>query len=182
MAEQEQNLLSQSLLKLEEELTSFGEVHQALKAAHEQLIKAEHEWDRLTKEQQQTALELVGNTKAAIAATHAVTAQAETLARALLPLAKAIESVNFPMRLDKVDMAVSTQALALSSLQGTTERGFNDINGRIGKVDEFMLGITGAVAAFRAAAAERHSKVVTLLIMNLLVIAGVVAFFLARYE
>jgi hypothetical protein len=165
MPEQEQDILTQSLLKLEEELGAFGAVHHKLKEAHDQLSQAEIEWQRLTKEQQQTALELVGATKHAIAATHAVTAQAETLAGALLPLAKAIENVNFPMRLDKVDMAVSTQALAISSLQATSERGFAGINDRLGRADERL-------SALMTAAKTRHRVVVGLVILNLIIVAG----------
>lgn len=181
MPEQEQNILSESLLRLEEELTSFGAVQMALKNAHEQLIKAKKEWNRLTKEQQQTAEELVGNTKDAIAATHAVTAQAGKLANALLPLAKAIESVNFPMRLDKVDMAVSTQASLLSSLQGTTERGLSVIHERIGKVDEAVAEGAAAAKVSADTAGKRHTTAIILLIVNLLFALGGVAMYVMRH-
>jgi hypothetical protein len=133
MADQQQDILSQALLELQDELATFGKVQHALKNAHEQLTKAEQEWDKLTKEQQQTALELVGATNAAISATHAVTSQAESLTGALIPLARAIENVNFPLRLDKIDMAVSTQASTMASFQGTTERGFTDLRAEMEK-------------------------------------------------
>jgi len=180
MVEQEQNILSLSLIKLQEELTTFSEVHGALKGAHEELIKAEQEWKQLTEEQQQTASQLVGATENAIVATNAVTVQAETMAGALIPLAKAIENVNFPLRLDKIDMAVSTQASTLAAVQGTTERHFNGLHDRIGKNDENMS--SGFAVAKKTAEAARKMNIIIilLLILNLLLVAGGLALFLIR--
>lgn len=133
MAEQDQDILSKALLELQDELVTFVKVQDALKIAHNKLTEAEQEWGKLTKEQQQTALELVAATKNAIAATHTVTSQAESLAGALIPLAKAIENVNFPVRLDKIDLAVSTQASMMSAFKGNTEHAFNDLHSTMEK-------------------------------------------------
>lgn len=172
MPEQDQDILSKSLLRLQEELTSFGKVHGALKTAHEELIKAELEWKDLTVKQQLTAQDLVGATKAAIAATHAVTLQAETLAGALLPLAKAIENVNFPLRLDKIDMAVSTQASMVSSLQATTERNLTNLQDRIAKADDTMSHGFAAMKASADIAGKKHKTIIELLILTMLLVVG----------
>ncbi len=126
MPEEPQDVLTNSLLKLEEELTSFGTIQNALVNARKDLQKAEQEWERLTKEQQQSALTLVSATKSAIETTNLVVDQTKTLAASLIPLAKAIETVNFPLRLDKIDMGLSTQVSTLTSLQGKIEREFNE--------------------------------------------------------
>jgi hypothetical protein len=162
MPDQQQDILTQALLKLQGELATFGKVQHALKTAHEQLTKAEQEWDKLTREQQQTAVELVGATKDAIAATHAVTTQAESLTGALIPLAKAIENVNFPVRLDKIDLAVSTQASTMASFQGTTDRGFSDLRAELEK------------------SGKRDVAMMALLIINASVLLGLAVLFLLR--
>lgn len=127
MPEQKQDILTQSLLKLENELNTFGTIQSSLKEAHEKLEHAKKEWDTLTKEQQQSALRLVGATQSAIDTTNQVTVQAESITKALIPLAKAIENVNFPLRLDKIDMAVSTQASTMGTFQRTLETGIGDL-------------------------------------------------------
>jgi len=162
MAEQKQDILSQTLLRLELELDTFGTVQSSLKEAHEKLEDAKKEWDQLTKEQQQSALKLVDATQSAISTTNEVTTQAKSLTGALLPLAKAIENVNFPLRLDKIDMAVSTQASTLATFQGTTERGLNDLRVEI-------------------EAAKKRDKMITILLMlNTAVVIGLAILFLRR--
>ncbi|MEI7482812.1 MAG: hypothetical protein WCK75_10750 [Elusimicrobiota bacterium] len=126
MPEKQQDVLTLALIDLEKELTSFGSLQNALKDAHQQLTEAEQKWASLTKEQQKTALDLVDATKKAIANTNQVTAQTESLTGALIPLAKAIEQVNFPLRLDKIDLGVSTQASTMAAFQGAIDRGFKD--------------------------------------------------------
>ena len=72
MPEEPQDILTISLLKLEEELTTFGKFQNALVNAREDLKKAEQEWATLTKEQQQSALTLVNATKTAIETTNLI--------------------------------------------------------------------------------------------------------------
>ncbi len=142
MPEQKQDILSQTLLRLEQELETFGNVQRSLKDAYDKLEQAKQEWDRLTKEQQQSALKLVDATQSAIDTTKEVSSQAKALTGALLPLAKAIENVNFPLRLDKIDMAASTQASTVATFQGTTERSFNDLRVEMEASKKSAKGIT----------------------------------------
>lgn len=160
MPEEPQDLLTNSLLKLEEELTSFGKFQNALVNARNDLQKAEKEWTALTKEQQQSALTLVNATKTAIETTNLVVAQTKTLTESLIPLAKAIETVNFPLRLDKIDMAVATQASTLSSFQTKTERELNE-----------MLDSFSVVTAEIEKAKKRDWIIIGLLVMNALSVA-----------
>ncbi len=178
MADDKQDILSQALLEFQDELTTFGKVQKALKSAHDELIRAEREWEKLTKEQQQTALELVSSTKDAVAATHAVTNQTESLAGALIPLAKAIEQVNFPMRLDKIDLGISTQASTMATFHGAIDRGFNGLNEEIEKNGHFIsAGFISIEEAF-AASRKRDIWIIALLILNALaLIYGIVFFF-----
>lgn len=171
MADSNQDLLSEALIDLQNELKTFGKIGDALEGAHKKLTAAEKEWERLTvvqqenadnaqkkwakaaqdqqkewsivsksqqdewiklsQEQQEKATKLVKATEDAIIVTKSVTVQTQRLTESILPLAKAIENVNFPLRLDKIDLAVSSQLSSLSSLQGTTERGFGDLRGKI---------------------------------------------------
>jgi len=160
MPEEPQDLLTNSLLKLEEELTSFGKFQNALVNARNDLQKAEKEWTALTKDQQQSALTLVNATKTAIETTNLVVAQTKTLTESLIPLAKAIETVNFPLRLDKIDMAVATQASTLSSFQTKTERELNEM------LDSFSL-VTAEIEKTK----KRDWIIIGLLVLNLLSVA-----------
>jgi hypothetical protein len=165
MPEEPQDILTNSLLKLEEELTSFGKFQNALVNARDDLKKAEQEWTTLTKEQQQSALILVNATKTAIETTNLVVVQTKTLTESLIPLAKAIETVNFPLRLDKIDMAVATQASTLSSFQTKTERELNE-----------MLDGFSVVTAEIEKAKKRDWIIIGLLVMNALSVAIIALF------
>lgn len=173
MSAQEQNILSDSLVKLQEELNTFSTVHHELKTAREKLIEAEQEWEKLTLEQQQTAQQLVGATRRAIDATQAVTSQAESLTGALIPLAKAIENVNFPMRLDKIDLAVSMQAATYATLQAITERNFSSLQERATKNEDCVLTLVKQGASTR----KRQLVIITLSILILFGLIGAVICF-----
>ena len=126
MAEK-QDILTKALVQLQGELEQFEGVQKALKSAYQRLFEAEKEWGSMTADQQRTAADLVQATKAAIKATLVVTGQASALTTALVPLAKAVENVNFPLRLDKIDMAVTTQSSALASFQAAADRRFDEL-------------------------------------------------------
>ena len=180
MPDNQQDMLSQSLQRLENELTLFGTVQNALKEAREKLINAEKEWDRLTKEQQQSALQLVSATKSAINATNVVTSQSKELAESLIPLAKAIETVNFPMRLDKIDMAVSTQASTLASFQGVFERGFRDLHVEMEKGGKCVSDGFNSVNTAMGKASKRGIMITVLLVINTVIVIGLAVLFYTR--
>ncbi|MEI6166994.1 MAG: hypothetical protein WCS52_07345 [bacterium] len=177
MADEHKDVFSQALINLEQELAAFGSVQKALKGAHDELIKAEEEWAQLTKEQQQTAVELVSSTKDAIAATHAVTSQTEALAGALIPLAKAIEQVNFPMRLDKIDLGISTQASTMATFQGAIDRGFSSVCAEVDKNGKTMADGFTAVSESQVAARKRDVMMTALLVINTLILTGLGVFY-----
>lgn len=127
MTADSQDALTQALTQLESELEQFDGVQKALKNAHQCLIEAKQEWSLLTAEKQRSAIELFETAKAAIKVTEDVTGQVSALTCALVPVAKAIESVNFPLRLDKIDMAVTTQSSTLVSNQAATDRRFDEL-------------------------------------------------------
>jgi hypothetical protein len=133
MTDKQQDTLIENLSKLQEELDSFGKVRDVLKDANEHLTNAMQEWDKLTKEQQQTTLELAEATKGAITGLNSATSKTELLIDILHPLAKAIHDVNFPGRLDKIDMAVSTQTLTMVSFQEVTGRSFTVLQSKMEK-------------------------------------------------
>lgn len=171
MTADSQDVLTQALTKLQGELEQFDGVQKALKGAHQRLVEAEKEWGALTAEQQRTAAELVKMTRAAIEATQAVTGQASALTSALVPLAKAVENVNFPLRLDKIDMAVTTQASSLSSFQAEANRRFDEIKRTDERMDAAIASTRRTVARFGWAAIS----------IVLLIVAGVVAILLKLY-
>lgn len=171
MTADSQDVLTQALTKLQGELELFDGVQKALKGAHQRLVEAEKEWGALTTEQQRTAGELVQMTKAAIEATQAVTGQASALTSALIPLAKAVENVNFPLRLDKLDMAVTTQASTLSSFQAETNRRFDEIK----QVDDRTVA---AIVSARRSVARFGWTAISIALLN---VAGVVALLLKLY-
>jgi DNA repair exonuclease SbcCD ATPase subunit len=154
MTTDSQGVLTEALTQLQSELEQFDGMQKALKGAKQRLDEAEKEWASLTQEQQLTAAELIKATKDAIEATKAVTGQASVLTAALLPLAKAVENVDFPRRLDKIDMAVATQSSALMSFQATADRRFDvldAIHARVGRFGWFsvvllMLNSAGLIA------------------------------------
>ena len=127
MTADSQDALTQALTRLEGELEQFDGVQKALKDAHQRLIEAKQEWSLLTAEKQRNAIELVETAKATIKVTEDLTGQTSALTCALIPLAKAIESVNFPLRLDKIDMVVTTQLSTLVSFQAATDRKFDEL-------------------------------------------------------
>lgn len=170
MADNQQDILSQALMRLEKELTSFGTVQNALKEAREKLVHAEKEWEKLTREQQQSAIELVSATKSAINATNIVTTQTKELADSLIPLAKAIETVNFPLRLDKIDMASATQASTTAALQGTTERGFDNVHDEIKHISSDMSGGFNILLSSMTKANKWNIVTITLLSINSIVL------------
>ncbi len=154
MTTDSQDELTKALTHLQSELEQFDGMQKALKGAKQQLEEAAAEWGSLTLEQQRTAADLIKATKTAIEATEAVTEQASELTAALLPLAKAVENVDFPRRLDKIDMAVTTQSSALMSFQATADRRFDvldAIHARVGRFGWFsvvllMLNSAGLIA------------------------------------
>jgi chromosome segregation ATPase len=171
MSADEQDVLTQALTRLQGELEQFDGVQKALKGAHQRLVEAEQEWGALTAEQQRMAAELVKMTKAAIEATQAVTERASALTSALIPLAKAIENVNFPLRLDKLDMAVTTHASALSSLQNQVDRRFDEIK----QVDDRTAAV---IASVHRSVARYGWATVLIALLN---VAGVVAILLKLF-
>lgn len=148
MTADSQDVLTQALTKLQGELEQFDGVQKALKGAHQRLVEAEQEWGALTAEQQRTAAELVKMTKAAIEATQAVTGQASALTSALIPLAKAVENVNFPLRLDKIDMAVTTQASTLASFQSAADRRFDELGRADQEAVKAIAAVQGRIGRF----------------------------------
>jgi hypothetical protein len=168
MPEEPQDILTISLLKLEEELTTFGKFQNALVNAREDLKKAEQEWATLTKEQQQSALTLVNATKTAIETTNLVVAQTKSLTETLIPLARAIETVNFPLRLDKIDMAVATQASTLSSFQTKTERGLNETQDELKRHGTEILNVNSNIEESK----KRDWLIIGLLILNTISVAA----------
>jgi len=154
-----QDVLTEALTQLQSELEQFDGVQKALKGAHERLMDAEKEWRSLTVEQQLTAADLVQATKAAIEATQAVTGQASALTAALIPLAKAVENVNFPLRLDKIDLAVTTHSSSLASFQTASNRRFDDLE----RADKNAFA---AIAAVKTRVALFGWFTVVLLLLN----------------
>lgn len=171
MTADSQDVLTQALTKLQAELEQFDGVQKALEGAHQLLVEAEKELGARTAEQQRTAAELVKMTRAAIEATQAVTGQASALTSALIPLAKAVENVNFPLRLDKLDMAVTTQSSALSSFQAEANRRFDEIKQENNRT-------VAAIASARLFVARFGWATVSLALLN---VAAVVALFLRLY-
>lgn len=171
MTTDSQNVLTQALTKLQDELEQFDGVQKALKGAHQRLVEAEKEWGALTAEQQRTATELVKMTQSAIEATQAVTGQASALTSALIPLAKAVENVNFPLRLDKLDMAVTTQSSALSSFQAEANRRFDEIK----QIDDRTVAV---IVSARRSIVRFGWTAISIALLN---IAGVVALLLKLY-
>jgi len=174
MPEEPQDILTNSLLRLEEELTSFGKFQNALVNARDDLKKAGQEWTKLTKEQQQSALTLVNATKTAIETTNLVVSQTKQLTESLIPLAKAIETVNFPLRLDKIDMGVSTQASTLSSFQTKTERGLNEVQNEMKHQDTLLSQGFASIQAETDASKKRDWLVIGLLALNTLAVTALV--------
>jgi|GEM_PF-4162276 len=160
----QQDVLSNALLKLEDELKTFGSVSKKLKNAEEQLDGAQIELKQLA-----------GETKKAIVAVEDVTKQTANLSKTLIPLAKAIEGVNFPLRLDKIDMAVSTQASTTSSLQVTVERGMSNLNASLVTVNNNFVEACNSLNVKAIEARKLSITILVLLVINLLV--GLAAIF-----
>ena len=159
-----QDVLSNALLKLEDELKTFGSVRNKLEKAEEQL------------EGTQVVLkQLAGETSKAIAAVTDVTNQTVSLSKTLVPLAKAIEGVNFPLRLDKIDMAVSTQASTTASLQVTFERGMSTLNASLATVNNNLVEACNSLNVKATEARKLNIFMTILLVINLLV--GLAAIF-----
>lgn len=125
----EQDALAKSLLELEEQLSSLGTVQQVLAKAQEgcelatqKLTEAEQSWESWTAEQKQLIGELVRVTAQSVTSVHTVTEQLESVGSSLLSLGNAIQRVDFPQRLDKIDLAVSSQLALMTALQAEIER------------------------------------------------------------
>jgi hypothetical protein len=164
MSDNEQDSLSRALLRLEQELMLFGTVRNALKEAHEKLTTAGQEWEKVSREQQQSVSDLVNASQVALHAANVATAQTKALTEVVMPLAKAIDAVNFPLRLDKIDMVCATQASTLSALQGNADRNFT--------------GLRGEIQSFATAAGKRQGVLLILLGINITILTGLAILFL----
>lgn len=170
--------LTEALERLKQELSAFGDVQEALKTAHDKLTRAEQEWENLTKEQQATAKELVAATKEAIAATKAVTDNSGKLTDALVPLAEAINEVNFPLRLDKIDLAVATQASHSAKLLNEIGSVDENVAEGFSKVDANALAtkklILEAIAKQRRTTQITFTFTLLLLLVMTVVLAAII--------
>ena len=204
MANDKMDILNKTLLGLESELESFGKTKDALSTAHNELSTAREElisrtkelqekwikeqakwatttknqqteWMKLIQEQQENAGKLVKTNEDSIVITKSVTVQAQRLAESLIPLAKAIEGVNFPLRLDKIDMAVSTQASTTASIQGAVERGFGNLHSSMESVNKNVVEASNTLNSKMDEARKLNITMIVLLVINLLV--GLTAIF-----
>lgn len=168
MSNNDIDVLNATLIELEQELTSFGDLQARLKQAYDKLSSAEQEWSKMTEEQRESAFKLVEQTKLAIAATQAVAIEAQTMTKALVPLVKAIENVNFPNRLDKIDLTLTTQASTMANFQGATSQGFTDLR-LVGETNnETAKAILSEVKQVRSASAKREIAILVLAALALI--------------
>lgn len=131
MSEQtEPDLLAESLLKLEEELSSLGAVQQALNSAREKIESAHEQYKLATEKlegteqeirtwaagQKQIVTELMQRVEQTASEMSDAITQLDSASNSLVSLGKAIQDVNFPQRLDKIDFAVSSQSSQLSMM------------------------------------------------------------------
>jgi len=155
-------------------------MHGKLQKAHDELETAKQKWTALTLEQQQTGQKLIDATNSAIAATQKVTVQAEAMTSALIPMAKAIEQVNFPLRLDKIDLGISTQASTMATFQGAIDRGFNGVKDELTGMRENATKEFGAVKSAQVDSRKMQIFIIVLLLFNLAAVGSLVAFFFRR--
>lgn len=146
MTNEAPEMLTEAVLNLQSELDKVASVQKLLAEASQRLDKADEEWKSRTAEHQRTTTELVQATKDAIQAMQDVTQKSSIMASALVPLAVAIKNVNFPLRLDKIDMAVTTQASTLAAFQAEANRRFDilsQIKASLARFGWVMVAILG---------------------------------------
>jgi hypothetical protein len=160
--------LTQALLTLEGNLESFRSAQHAHASAHQRFA-----------EQEKTTTQLCDATMAAIAAAEFVTSQTQSLAEGLIPLAKAIQDVNFPLRLSEMHLAVLTQASKTAALQRDIERGVHELRADIERAQEKLADDLDKVSASIEKLGKRENTVRVLCFINTAMLVGVGALFLA---
>lgn len=166
-----QEVLTQALAKLQSELEQFDGIQKALKKAEQRLVEADQEWRKNTAEQQRAVTDLARMTKTAIEGSQVATQQSSKLASSLIQLAKAIENVNFPMRLDKIDIAVTTQFSSITSFQSEANRRFDEIQQINDRTIAAVASVQKSIVWFGRAS----------IVIGLLGVSGIIAIFLKLY-
>ena len=111
-----QDYLKKSLVDFQNELETFKGLQLTLNEAKENLIGAERSWNESSAENKKSIKNIIEIVSGSVASAEIVNKSLANLCESLDPLVKSIEAVNFPIRLDKIDMAVSTQASTLASV------------------------------------------------------------------
>ena len=112
----DQDYLKKSLVDFQAELETFKGLQETLNDARENLINAERSWSSSTAANKKSIKDIIDIVSGSIESNENVTKSLDSLCKSLGPLVKSIEAVNFPLRLDKIDIAVSTHASTLSSV------------------------------------------------------------------
>lgn len=172
----DQDYLKKSLVDFQSELENFKGIQETLNQARENLISAEHSWNESTAENKQSIKNVIEIVSSSIESNLIVTEKLGSLCEALGPLVKSIEAVNFPLRLDKIDMASSTQAATLVSIQSLVINEFREI------ADESHSNSESIADGFALidSTNERIDKRSRLIVYLLVITVGLEAFILLR--
>ena len=170
----DQDYLKKSLVDFQAELENFKGVQETLNDARENLINAERSWSESTAENKQSIKDIIDIVSGSIESNEKVTKSLAGLCKSLGPLVKSIEDVNFPLRLDKIDIAVSTHASTLSTVHTLVTHEFrmltekNELN--LVSIEDEFDSVNTSVQSIN----NRLRFMFNLLIVNLGLVASIV--------
>ena len=124
----EQDVLKKSLIELQAELESLSEIKDSFEKARTNLVEAKSTWNAALVDNKTSIIELIRVAMNTTELADKTIKKIDKLCDSLDPIAKSIESINFPLRLDKIDMAISTQASTIASMQVHVEKEFSAIS------------------------------------------------------
>lgn len=170
----DQDYLKKSLVDLQAELETFKGLQETLNDARENLINAERSWSESTAANKKSIKDIIEIVSGSIASNENVTKSLAGLCKTLVPLVKSIEDVNFPLRLDKIDIAVSTHASTLSSVHTLVTHEFrmlaekNELN--LDSIEDEFDSVNASVKSI----SSRLRLMLSLLVVNLGLVASIV--------
>ena len=77
------------------------------------------------------------------------------------------------MRLDKIDLGISTQASTMASFHGTIDRGFSGLSTKVSEMGDTVAESFGVLATAQKASKKRDVVMIVLMIVNVVAVIGI---------
>lgn len=151
MTDTEAGSLNHALLKLERELTDFGNLYKSLDQAKAAVQEATHDLKARADDQWGVTQSQLAALQQALTSIQQLAIQSTSLSTSLEKVASEISSVNFPNRLNRIEEVLEAQLVTSQETREKIIHSYEEIRGNLASLEKDLAPIATEIPAQVAA-------------------------------